>query len=98
MADPFDYEAAVVAMIAMRVNTPYREQLDTGYQEMLAEFQEAAIAADGEAQAREYMLLTTLDFAQLAVAFLAEATGVGDQEWLQRIAVRFRELDVGGDA
>jgi hypothetical protein len=90
-SDYYDYDAAVVAMLTLRINTTPGERLSDADLELFCTYQREAIDADGEEWGNEYMLLTMMNTAWLALMHLAELTGESEGEWLQRLAVEIRD-------
>ena len=73
--EPYDYEAAVVAILTLRINTPGAEWLSDHDHEVFGTYQKEAVEADEEEWASEYMLLTMMNTAWLALVYLAGLTG-----------------------
>ena len=73
--EPYEYEAAVVAMLTLRINTPGAEWLSDHDHEVFGTYQKEAVEADEEEWASEYMLLTMMNTAWLALVYLAGLTG-----------------------
>ena len=90
--EPYDYEAAVTAMLTMRINTPAGEWLSDEDAERFATYQREAIAADGEDWAEEYMLLAMMNTAWCALINLAVLSSESESAWLQRIAIDARDV------
>jgi hypothetical protein len=86
----YDYDAAVVAMLTLRINTPVGEWLNDADHKRFWAYYDEAVAAEGEEDALERMLLTFVNTAQSAIGHLAGLTGRTSQEWLQQIAVEMR--------
>ncbi|MDP2711613.1 MAG: hypothetical protein Q8O56_10375 [Solirubrobacteraceae bacterium] len=91
-ASDYDYEAAVVGMLTLRINTTPGEWLSDADLEIFGQFQREAIEADGEGWGNEYMFLAMMNTAWLALANLATVTGESQNTWLQRIAKELRFL------
>jgi hypothetical protein len=108
MSEPYDdrYEAAVVAMLTLRINTPRRRvaqrRRPQGVRDLpgggdrsrrarqLAIPKRSSMTADGEVWGHEYMLLSMMNAAWLAIAHLEAVTGESQSTWLQRIATDLR--------
>jgi hypothetical protein len=90
MASEFDYEAAVIAMLTLRINTPVGEWLSDKDLEVFGAYQQEAVDTDGEDWGTEYLLLAMMNTAWLAIQHLALLTEESTGTWLQRIAVDIR--------
>ena len=95
-AEPYDYYAAVVGMLTLRINTPPGEWLNDRDFEIYAEYWRDAEAAEGEEAASEYLLLSMMNTAHLAIQYLATLTGETQEVWLQRIAIDHQAPSEGG--
>jgi hypothetical protein len=85
--EPYDYDAAVVGMLTLRINTPIGEWLSDPDFAVYADYYREAVAAEGEEDANEYLLLSMMNTAHLAIQYLASLTGETQEVWLQRIAI-----------
>ena len=90
VAGEFDYEAAVVAMLTLRINTPVGEWLNDEDLAVFHALQQEAVDTDGEEWGTEYLLLAMMNTAWLALQHLALLTGESAGVWLQRIALDHR--------
>jgi hypothetical protein len=90
LREPYDYDAAVAAMLTLRINTPVGEWLSDEDLKLFGEYQQKAIDAHGEEWGNEYMLLAMMNIAWLAIQHLANLTGESQSAWLQRLAVEMR--------
>lgn len=91
MIGDYDYEAAVIAMLTLRLNTPSGEWLSDEDHETFWSYEREAIAAEGAEEAGEALLLTMMNMAWYALINLASVTGESESSWLQRIAVDLRD-------
>jgi len=89
-ASEYDYSAAVLGMLTLRINTPAGEWLSDEDLALFWEYDRNARAADGEEDANEGLLLEMMNAAWLAIQHLAERTGESQSVWLQRLAVEMR--------
>ena len=90
--DGYDYEAAVIAMLTLRINTTPGEWLSDADLEIFGSYEDEAIAADGEDWAHHYMLIVMMNTGWLAIQHLSALTGEPEGTWLQRIAGDLRFL------
>lgn len=95
--EPFDYTAAVVAMLTLRINTPTGDWLADEDHDRFWQFVGEAEAAEGVESANEYLLLEMMNMAWEALTRLAAATGEREATWLQRIAAERQAWGQAGE-
>jgi len=88
----FDYEAATITALTLRINTPLGEWLSDDDLEIVSANMAEAIAASGEGWAHEYMWLAMMNTAWLALSHLERVSGESQGTWLARIARDLRNL------
>jgi hypothetical protein len=90
VSSEYDYEAAVIGMLTLRIKTPVGEWLSDEDLEPFFAYQLDAASVDGADDANESLLLAMMNTAWLAVQHLAALTGEPREQWLQRIALDLR--------
>jgi hypothetical protein len=98
--EPYDYHAAVVGMLTLRVNAD-GGSLSAEEGSVYYDYFRDAAAAEGKSEADHYvffvMAMAALNAANQAIGHLAAVTEETQDEWLQRIAGELRDSDAAGE-
>lgn len=81
--DDNQVDRIAVAMLTLRINTPPGEWLATADEQVYGDMYREAASFDG---GEEYLVLSMMNLAWLALTNLAVQTGQSEQWWLQQFA------------
>jgi len=91
--ESYDYDAAALAMLTLRVNTSADQWLSEHDEEIFNAHRQEAVDADGDDLGNEYLLFAMMHMAWYALMNLAAITDESESTWLQRIAVDVHNRD-----